>query len=309
MRTLFFGTPDIAVPALESLRQTTDLVGVVCQPDRRAGRGMTLTAPATKTHALAHGLPVHQPRRVRDEAFAAWVREQHVDYAVVIAYGRILPRAVLEAPRGGCLNLHASLLPKYRGAAPIQWAIVRGETETGVCLMQMDEGMDTGPVLARRTIPIGPDETAGELGARIATLAATVVREDLPRAPTLSAVAQDHDAATSAPMLSRSDGRIDWTAPAVEVHDHVRGMTPWPGAHTTLGDAPLKILRTTRVQEPVDGAEPAPGTVRTVGKKRVLIACGSGWVDLQRAQRPGRKALGPADLLGGRVLCDGDQLV
>lgn len=182
MRAIFFGTPDIAVPSLEALREVAEVVAVVCQPDRPAGRGLELRAPPVKERALALGFEVVQPEKVKTPEFAAWVEARKADVALVIAYGRILPKAVLEGPRRGCMNLHASLLPRYRGAAPIQWAIVRGETETGVCLMQMDEGMDTGPVFTRRAIPIGRDETAGELGGRLGRLAAELVREDLPRA-------------------------------------------------------------------------------------------------------------------------------
>ncbi len=302
MRTLFFGTPAIAAKALAALHATTDVAAVVCQPDRPAGRGLELKPPETKVFALEHGIPVHQPKKVRTAAFAEWVREQGADYAVVIAYGRILPKAVLDAPAGGCLNLHASILPKYRGAAPINWAIVHGETETGICLMQMDEGMDTGPVFATRTIPIGPDETAGELYDRLGELAQVVIREDLPRIATLTAEAQDHEAATMAPMLKREDGLIDWTSSGERVHDHVRGMTPWPGAHTTLDGKRLKVLRTQRYDGAVEGP---PGTIRALGRKRLLVACGTGGVELLEAQLAGKKALAAPQLLGGRILSDG----
>lgn len=305
MRTLFFGTPAIAARALEALHATTDVVGVVCQPDRPAGRGLELKPPETKVYALEHGIPVHQPKKVRTTAFADWVREQKADYGVVIAYGRILPKAVLDGPAGGCLNLHASILPKYRGAAPINWAIVHGETETGFSLMQMDEGMDTGPVFSIRRIPIGPDETAGELYVRLGDLSQEVIREALPRVASLTAAPQDHDAATMAPMLKREDGFVDWSQSATRVHDHVRGMTPWPGAHTTLDGKRLKVLRTGRYEGEVEGP---PGTVRALGRKRLLVACADGGVELHEAQLAGRKALPAPQLLGGRVLSDGLRL-
>jgi len=305
MRTLFFGTPTIAAEALVALHATTEVAAVVCQPDRPAGRGLALKPPETKVFALEHGIPVHQPKKVRTAAFAQWVREQEADYAVVIAYGRILPKAVLDAPAGGCLNLHASILPKYRGAAPINWAIVHGETETGICLMQMDEGMDTGPVFATRTIPIGSEETAGELYGRLGKLAQEIIRQDLPRVPTLTAAPQDHGAATMAPMLKREDGLVDWSQPAARVHDHVRGMTPWPGAHTTLDGKRFKLLRT----KPFDGeVEGPPGTVRALGRKRLLVACREGAVELIEAQLAGKKAQPAPQLLGGRTVTDGTKL-
>ena len=163
MRALFFGTPDIAVPALDALCDVAEVVGVVCQPDRPAGRGMKLRAPPVKARALEHGLEVQQPTRIKKGDFPAWIESKQADVALVIAYGRILPARLLDAPRRGCMNLHASLLPKHRGAAPINWAIAGGETKTGISLMQMDEGCDTGPVFSRHAIPIGADETAGEL--------------------------------------------------------------------------------------------------------------------------------------------------
>jgi methionyl-tRNA formyltransferase len=179
VRAVFFGTPAIAVPALEALCERAEVVAVVCQPDRPAGRGLSLAAPEVKVAAERLGLPVHQPTKIKNDEFLGWLRGLEADVALVIAYGRILPPAVLAAPRRGCVNLHASLLPRFRGAAPIQWAIVRGESETGISLMQMDEGCDTGPVFLRRAIAIGENETAGELAPRLAALAAEVVRDHL----------------------------------------------------------------------------------------------------------------------------------
>src|SRR5579883_1639938 len=169
-RAIFFGSPAFSVPSLEALHAIADVVGVVCQPDRPAGRGLALTPPAVKVRATELGLPVVQPTKLKTGEFGAWVRAQRADVALVVAYGRILPKDVLEGPRLGCVNVHASLLPKYRGAAPIMWAVVKGETESGITLMKLDEGMDTGPTFARATTPIGPDETAGELGERLARI-------------------------------------------------------------------------------------------------------------------------------------------
>lgn len=305
MRALFFGTPAIAVPALSALAEIADVVGVVCQPDRPAGRGLELRAPPVKAHALELGLDVVQPAKIRTPEFAGWVRDRRADVALVIAYGRILPKDVLDGPRRGCMNLHASLLPKYRGAAPITWAIVRGEEATGISLMQMDEGCDTGPVYTRHAIPIGADTTADELAEKLGRLAADVVRADLARAVEGALVAerQDDGAATEAPILSKEDGRIDWSKPARAVHDHVRGMTSWPGAFTKSGERTLKVLATRVAAE--GGANGEPGRVVTADARGIEIACGSGSIHLLRGQLEGRKALDARELVSGRAIVAG----
>jgi methionyl-tRNA formyltransferase len=307
VRTAFFGTPSIAVPALEALAAQSEVVVVVCQPDRPAGRGLALSEPPVKVRARELGLEVIQPTKVRTPELAEGLRARGLDVAVVMAYGRILPKAVLDAPRLGCVNLHASILPRYRGAAPITWSVVNGERATGVSLMQMDEGMDTGPVFTWREVPIDPDATAGEVGEQLAACAADVVRLDLPRvlAGELRAVPQDAAAATVAPMLRKDDGRIDWTKPAARVHDHARGMTPWPGAWTTLGGKLIKILATRRAPGPAGGA---PGEVVVAHKGRCEVACGEGRVEIVRAQVEGKKALGATELVAGRTLAVGTLL-
>jgi methionyl-tRNA formyltransferase len=307
VRAIFFGTPEIAVPSLEALAEIAEVTAVVCQPDRPAGRGLELKPPAVKARALELGLPVTQPTKVRTPDFAAWVASREADVALVIAYGRILPKAVLDAPRRGCMNLHASLLPKYRGAAPITWAVVDGETETGISLMQMDEGMDTGPVFAMHRVPIGPDTTAGELSLALGRAAAEVVRSELAKAVDGELVAkpQDERGATHARMLEKVDGRIDFSKSARRVHDHVRGMTPWPGAFTELGGKTFKVLET-RVAEGAAGA-PA-GTIVVAAKGRVEIACGEGRIALVRGQAEGKKALGAQELVAGRTLVEGARL-
>jgi methionyl-tRNA formyltransferase len=307
-RALFFGTPAIAVPSLLALAETCEVVGVVCQPDRPAGRDLSLRKPEVKVAAEGLGLPVHQPLKVRTGEFAGWVADQKADLAVVLAYGRILTPEVLAGPRLGCVNLHASLLPAYRGAAPINWAIVRGETETGVSLMQMDPGLDTGPVYVRRRLAIGPDETAGELFVRMGELAAAVVRDEIPRLlrGELSAEPQDDARATHAPPLTRELGVVDWSQPAAKIHDLVRGLHPWPGASGRLKGKSFKLLDTARTEEkPADDA--APGTLYQVGRKRVLVACGGGFLEIVRGQLEGRKPLPAGDLLAGRVLVPGDR--
>lgn len=306
MRAVFFGTPAIAVPALRALTEIADVVGVVCQPDRPSGRGLKLTPPAVKSAAIELGLPVFQPEKVKNGELRTWLENSASDLCVVLAYGRILPPDVLATPRLGCVNLHASLLPKYRGAAPIQWAILEGETTTGISLMQMEAGLDTGPVFTRHSIPIGPDENTGELSERLGELAAEVVRVDVARLGRgeLRATAQDDAIASYAPPLSREHGRIDWSKSAAKIHDQVRGVTPRPGAFTTLRGKQLRITRTARIA----AAPPlAPGVLR-VEHPRVLIGTGAGAIELLRAQAEGRKELDALALVNGRTLVDGDLL-
>jgi methionyl-tRNA formyltransferase len=309
VRALFFGSPPFAVPSLDALHAIADVRAAVCQPDRPAGRGLELTAPAVKVRAIELGIRVVQPTKLRTGEFAAWAREERADVALVVAYGRILPRDVLDAPRLGCVNVHASLLPKYRGAAPITWAVVDGEAETGVTLMKLDEGMDTGPTFARVTTPIGADETAGEVGARLAMLGAEAVRRHLPEyvAGACTLEAQDHARSTTAPMLSKEDGRVDWARSARRVHDHVRGMSPWPGAFTHARGRIVKI-HATRV---VDGVahEATPGLVIVADKSRVVVACGDRTlVELTQVQPEGRRVVTATDWVAGRGIAEGDQL-
>lgn len=306
-RAIFFGTPEIAVPSLDALVELADVVFVTCQPDKPVGRHRELTAPPVKVRATALGIPVEQPTKLRTGEFGAKVKDANADLALVIAYGRILPDDVLAGPRLGCLNLHASLLPKLRGAAPIQWAVARGETETGITLMQMDAGMDTGAMLARWATPIGPDETAGELAVRLAELAARAVREGLPRylRGELPPEKQDDAAATLAPILTKEHGTIDWTKPALDVHAHVRGMNPWPMAQTIQRGKRVLVHRTTLVQGAVTGA---PGRVIMADKSRVVVACGAGAVELAQIQLEGKKPMRGADWFLGRGIAEGDVL-
>ena len=243
MRAIFFGSPAFAVPSLNALHELADIAAVICQPDRPAGRGLSTRAPAVKERALELNLDVWQPKKIKTAEFATRLQGLEADVAVVTAYGRILPKAVLEAPRLGCVNVHASILPRWRGAAPIQWAIAHGDGETGVTLMQMDEGMDTGPILAIRSIPIERDDDASTLGDRLSELGGDLLREKLPEyvSGSLSPTPQDDRGATVAPLLKKEDGQIDWDRTAHQVHDHIRGMVPWPGAYSDLGDRRIKI--------------------------------------------------------------------
>jgi methionyl-tRNA formyltransferase len=314
VRSVFFGTPAIAVPALRALAEISELVGVVCQPDRPAGRGLTLAEPAIKVAARELGIEAHQPAKVKTGNLHEWLAERRVDVALVLAYGRILPAAVLGAPRAGCLNLHASLLPKYRGAAPINWAIAHGEHETGISLMQMDEGLDTGPVYTKHVLTIGAAENAGELALRLAALAADVVRQDVRRvvAGELTPAAQEHALATHAPPILREHTLIDWRKPAIDIVNLVRAMAPRPGASTRLRGKNLRILAA-RALAPGARAVPQhdplpPGEVRVVERNRLWVGAGHGSVELSTAQLEGKKPLSATDLINGRALKDGDVL-
>ena len=310
-RSVFFGTPAFSVPALDALTEVTDVVAVVCQPDRKVGRGLELTAPPVKVHALALGIEVHQPTKLRTGEFAEWLRNKNADLALVIAYGRILPPDVLAAPRLGCINVHASLLPKYRGAAPITWAVVRGEKKSGVTLMQMDAGMDTGPMLEQFTTDIGDDETAEELGERLAKIGAEATRVGIPKvlAGAYVAEVQDEAGVTLAPLLKKEDGAIAWTKTARQIHDHVRGMTPWPGAFAKLNAKIIKV-HSTRIPSEI-ASNPSnsaiPGTVVFADKTRVLVACGDGAIELSRVQLEGKKAVTAIEWHLGRGVATGDR--
>jgi methionyl-tRNA formyltransferase len=281
LRAVFFGTPALAVPALLALLEVAEVAGVVTQPDRPAGRGLRLTPPAVKVAALERGLSVYQPAKVRTGELSAWVRERSPDIALVIAYGRILPPDVLAAPRLGCVNLHASLLPRYRGAAPIQWAIIRGESETGISLMQMDEGLDSGPVFSRHRIAIGESETYGELGDRLANLAGEVVRADLPRVAqgSLHSEPQRDDEATLAPPIARDDCRIDWKRSARELVNLVRGLSPRPSAFTLHAGKQLRVTSARVSQAPL---ALTPGEVG-VDAGRAWVGTGEGLLEVLSA--------------------------
>lgn len=316
MRVIFCGTPEIAVPSLLALGQIAEIAGVVCQPDRPAGRGMKVLPPAVKIAADELQLEVFQPTKMRDGSLAAWMRERSADLALVIAYGRILTADTLSAPRLGCVNLHASLLPKYRGAAPIQRALMDGDTETGVCLMQMDEGMDTGPVLARHVLSIAPEDDAGTLAEKLGQLAATVTREDLPRffRGELHASPQEHSRATHAPPITKADTLLDFARPSTRIVAQVRGLSPKPGAVCFLDEAlskRFKILRaTSRPASPLLGAELgdlSPGVVSAHGTE-LVIGTGSGALVVLEGQMEGKKQQSGAELLRGRAVVPGQQL-
>lgn len=308
-RAIFFGTPDFAVPCLRALTDVAEVVAVYSQPDRPAGRGMKLTPPPVKVLAESLGIPVFQPVKVRTRAFAEEVRSHGADVALVVAYGRILPTAILDAPRLGCVNVHGSILPRWRGAAPIQWAIVSGDAETGVSLMRMDEGMDTGPVLASLCTAITPDETTAELAVRLSDLGATLVREALPAyvRGELTAVPQPATGATMAAMLTKESGLVDFSGTAKQTHDLIRGMNPWPGAYAFSGDQRIKIHRSVVTTMAGDGA--APGTVLRADRHAIEVQCGVGVLSLLELQQDGKRKLPAHEFLSGFTLPSGTVLV
>ena len=301
LRVLFYGTPEFAVPTFEALLRRHEIVAVVTQPDRPAGRGQRVTPPPVKVRAEAAGLTVLQPPRLRDPGWAERLRELGADIGVVVAFGQILSRAVLDAPRRGSINVHASLLPRYRGAAPIAWAIMRGERETGITTFQMDEGMDTGAMLLRAATPIGAEETAGELAARLAALGADVLIDTLARLDTLSPIPQRHADVTMAPRLKKADGVIDWARPAREIADRVRGCNPWPGASAATPLGPLRIWRARPLETTTTAA---PGTLVPAGDS-LAVASLEGLLLPLEVQPESRRAVAWPEFLRGARLAAG----
>ena len=309
-RLAFFGTPDFAVPTLDALvRSGRAPLLVVAQPDRPAGRGGRLQQPPVARYASVENLPLAQVEKVRDPEFLARVEALNLDVAIVVAFGQIFPARLLAAPRLGCVNLHASLMPAYRGAAPIQAAIAAGETATGVTTMRMEKGLDTGPILLQEEVAIGVDETAAELSPRLAAVGARLILETLDRLEDgdLAAVAQDDSQASYAPRLAKDAGRIDWSLPARTLADRLRAYTPWPGLSAELSGTPVKIVRA----KALAGAAPrstGPGTVIALpdGELGALhVACGDGVLALLELQRPGRRPLPAADFTNGERIAVG----
>jgi methionyl-tRNA formyltransferase len=305
LRVLFYGTPAFALPTLEALLGAHEVVAVITQPDKPAGRGQRLTPPAVKQRAEAAGLPVLQPPRLRDPGWPERLAELRADVGVVVAFGQILPKAVLDVPTRGSINVHASLLPHYRGAAPIAWAIIRGERETGITTFQMDPGMDTGNMLLREGTPIGPEETAGELAARLAPLAASVLLRTLARLDVLAPEPQDHARATLAPRLKKEDGWLRLAEPARALAARVRGCNPWPGAALTTPGGRLMVWRATAVPH---AAATAPGTLVSTGPGATAIATGEGLLLPVEVQPENRKAMAWEEFLRGARLRAGDRL-
>ena len=306
MRLAFLGTPAFAVPTLERLvERGHQVLTAVTQPDRPKGRGQTLAPPPVKEAALRLGLPVYQPERVKRPESVDYLRTLAPDAMVVVGYGQIIPQSIIDIPLLGILNVHASLLPKYRGAGPIQWAIVNGETVTGVTIMRIDAGLDTGPLLLKAETAIGGDETALELGRRLSVMGADLLVEALDALTAGRGVPQPQDnaQATYAPMLKKEDGRIDWNGSAVQIHNQVRGMQPWPGAHSSFRGAALHVWRARPTEA---GAGHPPGTLVRI--KPLLVACGVGALELIEVQMEGRKRMPAADFANGQRLVENEIL-
>lgn len=302
------GTPEFAVPALEALIQTQAVVGVVTQPDRPAGRGRQLRPSPVKVAALAHDIPVYQPRSLRRPPSAEPLHTWQPDAIVVAAYGQILRPHVLDLPPHGCINVHASLLPRWRGASPIQHAILAGDATTGVCLMRMDVGMDTGPVYACASIRIAADETAQSLHDRLAPLGGALLTRYLDDilAGEIAATPQDNALATYAPLIKKEDGALDWTAPAVELERRIRAMTPWPGAFTTFEGQSLRVIEATVDRLPVAADHP-PGTV-VQSDGAIRVATGDGHLVPATIQLAGRRATPVDAFVNGRPTFIGSRL-
>jgi methionyl-tRNA formyltransferase len=308
MRIVFMGTPEFAVPSLRACLDVGEVAVVVTQPDKPKGRGRETAPPPVKVLAEERGIPVLQPARLRNTGFADELRAFSPDVCVVAAYGKILPRDVLEVPRRGSVNVHASLLPRWRGAAPIQWAIAAGDPRTGVCLMQMEEGLDTGPVISCAEVAIDPRDTSESLHERLSQLGAELLRRDLPayvagqRVP----VPQPAEGVTLAPMIKKEDGRLDFRRSAAELERRVRAFSPWPGAYVELheGDRPT-LLKIHRARAGTSSRPVPPGTVVSASSEGIEVACAEGSLWLEEVQPEGRRRMNAAEFLAGRRLVPG----
>ena len=297
-RVIFMGTPEFAVPCLAALHETCEVIGVITQPDKPRGRGQKLMPPPVKVWAEAHDLPVWQPAKIKTEEFTAQLEAMKPDLMVVVAFGQILSQRILDIPAYGCINVHASLLPRYRGAAPMQWCVINGEEKTGVTTMFMDAGLDTGDMLLTRELAIGPDMTLEEVHDGLMAMGSQVLIETLERLSdgTLQRIPQTGES-NYAPMLTKETGHIDWTKPAADVHNLVRGLNSWPGAYTALDGAKYKIWRTHRTGEP---ATAEAGTIVKADKKDgLLVAAGDELLEILELQAPGKKKMRAADYLNG----------
>jgi methionyl-tRNA formyltransferase len=313
MRIVFMGTPESAVPSLRRcVEDGHEVLAVWTQPDRPAGRGNKLKAPPVKEYALSQNLTVHQPAKIRTEEALSLFAAEEFDIAVVVAYGRILPATFLRAPRRGCVNVHFSLLPKYRGAAPVNWSIVRGERETGVTTMLIDEGLDTGPVLLQRSTRIEEDETAPHLLERLSHAGADLLGETLARFDRIEPRPQRDEDATLAPMLKREDGLIDWTQDASEIERRVRGFQPWPNAYTFYKDRRLVIWRASvygvEDEDLKDGTTTRAGEVIEARGDNLVIACGGATaLRVSELQPEGKQRLGARDFINGSHVRTGER--
>ena len=295
------GTPEFAVPCLAALYEHCDVIGVVTQPDKPRGRGQKLMPSPVKAWAEAHGLPVWQPKRIKEEDFTAFLEEQKPDLMVVVAFGQILSQRILDIPPYGCINVHGSLLPRYRGAAPMQWCVIDGEKKTGITTMFMDAGLDTGDMLLKAEFPIGPDTTLEEVHDGLMALGAKVLIDTLEElsAGTLKRIPQTGES-NYAPMLTKETGHIHWQDCAQKIHNLVRGLDSWPGAYTFLAGKKYKIWRTRCTTEKT---EAQPGTILRADKKEGLfVAAGDGVLEITELQAPGKKRMAAKDYLNGHAI-------
>lgn len=304
MRILFMGTPDFAVPSLEALLNAGhQICGVFTQPDKPKNRGMKLQAPPVKEFGLAHDIPVYQPESVKDGTAMELIRQLEPELIAVAAYGRILPVDILEYPAYGCINVHSSLLPRYRGSAPIHWAILNGDAQSGVTIMHMAKAMDAGDIIAQAATPIDPNETVETLHDRLARMGAELLVEVVEQLKngTAKRTPQDESEVTYAPMLSRELSPLDWTRTARQLHDQVRGLIPWPATTTDIiGGQPVKIFE---VEETGIATSAAPGTITAAGKQGIDVACGDGvLLRIKQLQAQGGKRMAAADYLRGHPI-------
>lgn len=311
MRVVFLGTPEFAVPSLKALVSAQhEVIAVFTQPDRPKGRGHQKVEPPVKSAAAALRIPVHQPERIRRPEVVDELRNLAADLMVVVGYGQIIPQSIIDLPRYGILNVHASLLPKYRGAAPVQSAIANGETETGVTIMQIDAGLDTGEMLLKAPMSIGPDETAPELSLRLAPLGAQLLVETIAElaAGRIRREKQNDAEATYAPVLKKEDGHINWSRPAPEIYNRLRGFTPWPGAYTSFRGQILLIIRAKPRAKPAGTSTPPPGTLE-IEKRRLFAASGDNTaLELLEVQLAGKKRMSAEAFLNGYKLSENEKL-
>ena len=301
LRTIFMGTPEFAVPCAKKLTEISDVIAVVTQPDQRSGRGQKFTATPVKKFAQEKGIPVYQPIKVKADDFVPILEALKPDLIVVVAFGQILSQRILDIPKYGCINVHASLLPRYRGAAPMQWCLINGEKETGVTTMFMNAGLDTGDMLQKSVVEITPDmnletlhDALSEKGAELLASTVQALQEG-----TLERTPQDDSLSNYAPMITKETGRIDWKKSAQEIHNLVRGLDSWPGAYTTLDGKMFKIWRTRCAEASVDAA---PGEVVNLTKKGFMIGTGDGVLEILELQAPGKKRMSAANFVCGHSL-------
>lgn len=304
LRIVFMGTPEFAVPSLRALIEVGEnVVAIVTQPDKPRGRGKKLTPPPVREAALKHNIPVFQPEKIKDEPFITAISNFSPDVIAVVAYGKILPKAILDIPPKGCINVHASILPKYRGAAPINWAIINGEKETGITTMLLDEGMDTGDMLLTEKVEIRDDDTTSSLHDRLKYIGADLLIKTIKdiKSETIRPIPQDDSQATYAPMLKKEDGRIDWTMKAEEIKNLIRGLNPWPGAYTRWDGKQIKIFKA----EVEAGVKEEPGTVINISTEGIFAATGKGILLIKELQPENKNRMTASEFIKGYRIVKG----